>query len=95
MKKILTIVKQAHQKGVKVISVTRSGSNPVALLSDINLSVVPSEALVREGATISRLQMLVVVDALFQVLISKRSGVFDTLMNTWNSVAEEETEGKG
>mgnify|MGYP000905585489 CR=1 FL=1 len=93
-KRILTIVKQAHQKGVKVISVTRSGSNTVALLSDINLSVVPSEALVREGATISRLQMLIVVDALFQVLISKRSGVFDTLMNTWDSVAEEETGGR-
>ena len=47
----------------------------------------PLEALAREGATVSRLQMLIIVDILFQLLINHRSGVFEKL------IAAESNEG--
>lgn len=84
---VKNICKLAKRKGVPVISITKQGNNPITLLSDVALHVVPSEALVREGATVSRLQMLTIVDLIFQFLINKQPDVFDTLMETWNNVS--------
>lgn len=81
------ICKLAKAKKVKVIAITKLGANPISSLADIHIPVVPSEALVREGATVSRLQMLIVVDFLFQLLIRSESGVFETLMETWTNVS--------
>lgn len=80
------LVKLAKAKEANIISVTKLGNTPIAQMADINLTVAPTEALVREGATVSRLQMLIVVDMLFQVLISRGNGVLATLIETWNNV---------
>lgn len=83
------ILKIAKRKNVNIIAVTKAGGNPIASLSDINLQVAPSEALVRNGATVSRLQMLLVVDVLYQMLLRNFS-TSNTLMETWNNVSGEE-----
>ena len=50
--------------------------------------MAPSEAIVREGATVSRLQMLIVVDIIYQMLIKNSTGsTLETLKETWQSVA--------
>lgn len=83
------ILKIAKRKNVNIIAVTKAGGNPIASFSDINLQVAPSEALVRNGATVSRLQMLLVVDVLYQMLLRNFS-TSNTLMETWNNVSGEE-----
>lgn len=83
------ILKIAKRKNVNIIAVTKAGGNPIASLSDINLQVAPSEALVRNGATVSRLQMLLVVDVLYQMLLRNFS-TSNTLIETWNNVSGEE-----
>lgn len=85
---IRNILKIAKSNGAKIISVTKSGDNSIASISDINLVVAPSEAIVREGATVSRLQMLVVVDVLYQILIRRNTNEnCETLMETWKNVS--------
>lgn len=85
---IKSILKIAKKKNVNIITVTKAGVNPIASLADVNLQVAPSEALVRNGATVSRLQMLLVVDVLYQMLL-RNSPTFNTLMETWNNVSGE------
>ena len=85
---IRNILKIAKGNRAKIISVTKSGDNPIASMSDINLVVAPSEAIVREGATVSRFQMLVVVDVLYQILIRRNTNeTCETLMETWKNVS--------
>lgn len=86
---VCDIVKLAHGRNVKVISMTKAGSNPVSDLADVALHVAPTESIVREGATVSRLQMLFLVDVLFRMLIEKSSRSADSLINTWNTVSGE------
>ena len=85
---IKSIVSIAKEKGATVVAVTRAGSNPIANNADFHISVAPSEAIVREGATVSRLQMLIVVDIIYQMLIKNSTGsTLETLKETWQSVA--------
>lgn len=85
---IKSIVSIAKEKGATVVAVTRAGSNPIANSADFHISVAPSEAIVREGATVSRLQMLIVVDIIYQMLIKNSTGsTLETLKETWQSVA--------
>lgn len=82
---VKSIVKLAKTNNIKVISITKLGDNPISQNSDIHIPVVPLEALAREGATVSRLQMLIIVDILFQLLINHRSGVFEKLIAAENN----------
>lgn len=85
---IKSIVSIAKEKGATVVAVTRAGNNPIANSADFHISVAPSEAIVREGATVSRLQMLIVVDIIYQMLIKNSTGsTLETLKETWQSVA--------
>ena len=77
-----SIVKLVKNNNVKIIAITKLNENPISQSADIHIPVVPLEALAREGATVSRLQMLIVVDILFQLLINHRSGVFEKLMES-------------
>lgn len=87
------ICKLAKKKKARIIAVTKLGNTPISSIADLHIPVVPSEALLREGATVSRLQMLVVVDYIFQYLIHKESGSFETIMETWTNVSNL-TEGR-
>ena len=87
-KEVRNIVEKAKENGSTVIAFTKLGANPIAQLADIHLAVAPTEPLVREGATVSRIQMLTVVDMLFQVLISRSGGVYETILKTWTNVSD-------
>lgn len=60
------------QYGVKSISLTGVGSNPVSDLADIRLFVTPlKEAMFRSGATSSRIAMLHAMDILFMSIATR------------------------
>ena len=85
---IKSIVSIAKEKGATVIAITRAGSNPIANSANYHIPVAPSEAIFRDGATVSRLQMLIVVDILYQMLINSNStSALATLKETWRNVA--------
>lgn len=91
-KEVRGICRLAKEKGARIVAVTKQGQNPISELADIHLPVVPLEAVVREGATVSRLQMLVVVDCLFQLMIRSEHGVFETLVETWANVSRKKSD---
>ena len=85
---IKSIVSIAKNKGASIVAITRAGNNPISNMADYHIPVVPSEAIVRDGATVSRLQMLIVVDILYQMLINTNTGsALETLKETWMNVA--------
>lgn len=87
---IKSIVSIAKNKGATIVAITKAGTNPISNMADYHIPVVPSEAIVRDGATVSRLQMLIVVDILYQMLIHSNSGnALATLKETWKNVALE------
>ena len=87
---IKSIVSIAKNKGASIVAITRAGNNPISNMADYHIPVVPSEAIVRDGATVSRLQMLIVVDILYQMLINTNTGsALETLKDTWMNVASE------
>lgn len=58
--------------GVKTISLTGSGSNSVSNIANIKLFVSPTkEAMLRSGATSSRIAMLHAMDILFMVIATR------------------------
>lgn len=87
---IKSIVSIAKNKGASIVAITRAGNNSISNMADYHIPVVPSEAIVRDGATVSRLQMLIVVDILYQMLINTNTGsALETLKETWMNVASE------
>ena len=78
---------QAHKAGAKVIAVTRIRPNSLSKISDIVLQVPDTEALFREGATLSRINQLVVVDILYAALISRKKDAAEHISNTWKAVS--------
>ncbi len=63
--------KAAKESGAVVISITRYGSSTLTGLSDHTLSVPAAESTFRQGATVSRLAQLIVVDALYSSMLIK------------------------
>ncbi len=69
---MLEVLGIARERGATVIALTRKGKNSVSEAADIVLAVDNSEKLPRTGALTSRFSMLVALDMLFTVLISRR-----------------------
>ncbi|MCD4838849.1 MurR/RpiR family transcriptional regulator [Neobacillus sedimentimangrovi] len=55
----------AKSNGARIISLTKSGDNPVSSLADVKLFTTSLERNVRSGATSSRIAQLNVIDILF------------------------------
>lgn len=81
------VAQQAKKAGATVIAVTRVGGNSLSKIADIVLTVPDSEALYRQGATLSRLNQLVVVDILYSNLIVNRSNAEQYITATWQAVS--------
>ncbi|QDP41391.1 MurR/RpiR family transcriptional regulator [Radiobacillus deserti] len=62
---IIDSLKVAKQNGATIITLTKSGKNPVSALADIRLHTRSLERDVRSGATGSRIAQLNVIDMLF------------------------------
>ncbi|MDY0288117.1 MAG: MurR/RpiR family transcriptional regulator [Sphaerochaeta sp.] len=81
------VAQQARKAGSLVIAVTRVGGNSLSKLADVVLTVPDSEALYRQGATLSRLNQLVVVDILYSSLIARSPEAERSLSTTWKAVS--------
>jgi len=81
------VAQQAKKAGATVIAVTRVGGNSLSKLADVVLTVPDSEALYRQGATLSRLNQLVVVDILYSSLIARSPYAERSLTTTWKAVS--------
>lgn len=62
---VIQALEVAKESGANIISLTKSGDNPVNLLADAKLHTTSLERDVRSGATSSRIAMLNVIDILF------------------------------
>lgn len=76
----------AKSRGAKVLAVTRMGSSPLANIADIVLRVASSESPLREGATISRIQQMIIVDILYSSLVFYKKNSLDYIVSTWDSI---------
>ncbi len=77
----------AKNAGATVIAVTRIGTNSLSKLADVVLHVPDTEALYRQGATLSRINQMVVVDILYSALVSRRKDAATRIRQTWQAVA--------
>lgn len=68
---VITAARIARKRGAKVITLTRDKVNTLSRLGDCCLYVPVSEAPIRFGAGLSRIEQLVVVDILFGAMLSR------------------------
>lgn len=64
-KDVIESLKVAKENGANIITLTKSGENPVSSLADVKLNTTSLERNVRSGATSSRIAQLNVIDILF------------------------------
>ncbi|MBY0123329.1 MurR/RpiR family transcriptional regulator [Bacillus sp. S/N-304-OC-R1] len=64
-KDVYESLKVAKENGASIITLTKSGDNPVSSLADAKLNTTSLERNVRSGATSSRIAQLNVIDILF------------------------------
>lgn len=88
------VARKAREVAAKVIAITRIGGNSLSRIADIVLTVPDSEALYRQGATLSRLNQLVVVDILYSSLIARRNDADRYIVKTWQSVSHADNPAK-
>lgn len=81
-KSVIKAVKSAKDNDAKVITLTSIKNNKLAKLSDVKLQVPASENEYRHGATLSRLNQLVVIDIIYSILISQMSDKEREIMRT-------------
>jgi DNA-binding MurR/RpiR family transcriptional regulator len=92
-KHIINTIKEAKKNHAYIIVITRYKLSTIVKLADITLYVPNTESIYREGATISRLCQLILVDIIHSTLIAKdfdRS--VDLLNRTWFSIDQQVSE---
>ena len=82
----LDAVNIAKENGMRVLAMTKKGDNPISEKADVTVPVSENEALLREGATLSRLQMLVAVDMIYRALIMDGGVRYDLILDSWDAV---------
>jgi len=85
---VLKVAREAKKNGSTVIAITRIGGNSLTKLADLTLNVVNSESLFREGATLSRLGQLLVVDFIYTMILARcQKQIQPLLKRSWEAVA--------
>ena len=82
----LDAVNIAKENGMRVLAMTKKGDNPISEQADVTVPVSENEALLREGATLSRLQMLGAVDMIYRALIMDGGVRYDLILDSWDAV---------
>ena len=82
----LDAVNIAKENGMRVLAMTKKGDNPISEQADVTVPVSENEALLMEGATLSRLQMLVAVDMIYRALIMDGGVRYDLILDSWDAV---------
>ncbi|MFA6689552.1 MAG: MurR/RpiR family transcriptional regulator [Sphaerochaetaceae bacterium] len=78
---------QGKRAGATLIAITRIGANSLSKLADIVLLVPDTEALYRQGATLSRINQMVIVDILYSALVPRRKDAAKHIRQTWQAVS--------
>jgi DNA-binding MurR/RpiR family transcriptional regulator len=85
---VLRVAKEAKKNGTRIVAITRVGENSLGKLADRILAVPNSESLFRQGATLSRINQLLVVDIVYATILSRiqeeASGI---ITRTWEAVS--------
>ncbi|MEL3906707.1 MAG: MurR/RpiR family transcriptional regulator [Treponema sp.] len=70
-REVLLPAQIAKENGVKIAAVTRVGSNSLSKLADFVFCIPDTESLSRHGATISRMNQLLIIDIIYTALITR------------------------
>lgn len=81
--------KTAKSNGAKVIAITRYGSTTLSHMADCLLNVPASESTFRQGATISRISQLMVVDVLYSTMIVLQDNSRELISKSFEMVRAE------
>jgi len=68
---MLEAARQARKRRAHIVTLTMNGPNTLRGMSDLALLVPVSERIYREGAMVSRMDQLAVVDILYSVILSR------------------------
>jgi DNA-binding MurR/RpiR family transcriptional regulator len=86
-KAVIKAANEARKNDAFIIAITRFKKTEISKLADICLYVPDVESLYREGASLSRISQLLIVDILYQTLItSDYDQSFKLLHRTWESI---------
>ena len=92
-KTLIRTIHEAKKNDAYIIAITRFKQTSIAKLADTVIYVPDLESLYREGATVSRLCQLVVIDLIFSSLIaSDFENSVSLLDQTWRAIDHEITE---
>lgn len=83
---MLKVARQVKQAGSPLVAITRMGGNSLSRMADIVLQVPDTEPLYRAGATLSRINQLIVVDILYSALIRHIKNSDIMLDKTWMAI---------
>lgn len=81
--------KTAKNNGAKMIAITRYGSTTLSHMADCLLNVPASESTYRQGATISRISQLMVVDVLYSTMIVLQDNSRELISKSFEMVKAE------
>jgi DNA-binding MurR/RpiR family transcriptional regulator len=92
-KTLIRTIQEAKKKNAYIVAITRFKETSIAKLADTVLYVPDAESLYREGASVSRICQLVIIDIIFSSLIaSDFENSVKLLDETWRSIDHEITD---
>jgi DNA-binding MurR/RpiR family transcriptional regulator len=68
---IVRAAEEAKRSGAKVLAIAGMRTNPLSKIADILLPIPATEPIFRQGASLSRSAQLLVIDILYNVLVSR------------------------
>lgn len=80
--------REAKERGASVVAITRYGASALSACADIVLNVPAVESTFRQGATVSRLSQLLVVDALYSSMLIKINNPKELIAASFGKVRE-------
>lgn len=83
---MIALAKSVKENNGLVVAITRVGPNSLSKLSDLIINIPNSESLYRQGATLSRLNQLLVVDILYSALIVNKKDSAAKIKGTWQAI---------
>ncbi len=86
--KVIKVAKEAKKNSAKVIAITRIGGNSLSRIADYTIQIPNNESIFREGATVSRISQLLVVDIIYAMILTGTHGkATELLKRTWDAVS--------
>lgn len=86
---IRNLAENAKSRGIKTVAITKTGKNHLASIADIVLRVSSRESVLREGASVSRIEQLLLVDIIYYSIILAKQGSLERIVATWDAVKKE------